>query len=150
MTMKNKFPVRKAISTISHSKSQQGMALLEALIAVLIFSMGILALVGLQGAMVKNTSDSKYRAEATFIAQQKLGEVWANAKSHNTFGSYAVVDEDISVLLPGGKRTVAISPAPNCLVTVTVSWQMPGGDIHNHTTNARVNSMAEPGTCIYK
>jgi len=150
MLMKNKFPVRKPIPASVNSKTQEGVVLLEALIAVLIFSMGILALVGLQGAMVKNTSDSKYRAEATFFAQQKLGEIWANTRNHDAFASYAVVDEDISALLPGGKRTVAISPAPDCLVTVTVRWQMPGGDIHNHTTSARINSMVDPGTCIYK
>jgi len=51
------------------SKTQQGIALLESMIAILIFSMGILALAGLQGVLVKNTSDAKYRAEATFIAQ---------------------------------------------------------------------------------
>lgn len=150
MLMKSNFLAGNAMPPAVNKKSQQGMALLEALIAVLIFSMGILALVGLQGAMVKNTSDSKYRAEATFFAQQKLGEIWANTRNHDVFASYAVVDEDISALLPGGKRTVAISPAPDCMVTVTVEWQMPGGDIHNHTSNARINSMLEPGTCIYK
>ena len=55
---------------------QQGAILLEALIAVLIFSFGLLALAGLQTVMIKNTDDAKYRAEATFIAQQKLGEIW--------------------------------------------------------------------------
>lgn len=131
-------------------QAQRGVVLLEALIAVLIFSMGILALVGLQGAMVKNTSDAKYRAEATFIAQQKLGEIWANTKDRDAFSGYAVVNEDISALLPDGKRTVAISPAPDCMVTVTVRWQVPGGDMHNHSANARINSMVEEGTCIYK
>lgn len=151
MTMKQRcFIACRTISPSLYRESQQGVVLLEALIAVLIFSMGILALVGLQGAMVKNTSDAKYRAEATFIAQQKLGEIWANTKSHDAFAAYAVVDEDISALLPEGKRTVAVTPAPDCLVTVTVEWKMPGGDIHNHTTNARINSMLEPGTCIYK
>ena len=150
ISMKSNDSAQTGRSCAGSKKSQQGMALLESLIAVVIFSMGILALVGLQGAMVKNTSDAKYRAEATFFAQQKLGEVWANTKDHDAFAGYAEVDEDISALLPGGTRTVAISAAPDCMVTVTVEWQMPGGDIHNHTTNARINSMLEPGTCIYK
>jgi type IV pilus assembly protein PilV len=150
MLMKRNFMTRRVMPPAVSGKSQQGMAMLEALIAVLIFSMGILALVGLQGAMVKNTTDAKYRAEATFIAQQKLGEIWANTKSYDAFAGYAFVDEDISTLLPGGTRTVAVTPAPDCLVTVTVEWQMPGGDIHNHTANARINSMVEPDTCIYK
>jgi len=153
ISMKSNDSAQTGSSCAGSKKSQQGMALLESLIAVVIFSMGILALVGLQGAMVKNTSDAKYRAEATFFAQQKLGEIWANTKSHDALAGYAVVDEDISALLPGGKRTVAISPfgaVDACMVTVTVELQMPGGDIHNHTTNARINSMLEPGTCIYK
>ncbi len=128
---------------------QQGVVLLESLIAVLVFSMGILALVGLQGAMLKNTSDARYRAEATFIAQQKLGEIWANTKNHDAFAGYTVANEDISSLLPEGLRTVAISAAPECEVTVTVTWQQPGSDIRNHSISARINSMLEGNTCIY-
>ncbi|HLD10157.1 MAG TPA: prepilin-type cleavage/methylation domain-containing protein, partial [Methylophilaceae bacterium] len=64
---------------ISSSATQQGVVILESLIAILIFSMGILALVGLQAAMIKSTSDSKYRAEASFIAQQRLGTMWVDS-----------------------------------------------------------------------
>lgn len=74
--------------------------MLEALIAILIFSTGILAVVGLQAAMMKGASDARYRAEATFIAQQKLGEIWTNAKKHDALSGYAVAEEDISNLLP--------------------------------------------------
>ena len=52
--------------------NQQGVVLIEALIAILIFSMGIMALLGLQAAMIKNTSDNKYRADASFIANNVL------------------------------------------------------------------------------
>ena len=38
------------------NKFQNGIALLEALIAILIFSFGVLGIVGLQGAMVKGTT----------------------------------------------------------------------------------------------
>ena len=65
--------------------AQQGVVLLEALIAMLIFSMGVLALVGLQAAMIKNTSDSKYRAEASFIAQQRIGMIWADPANALTY-----------------------------------------------------------------
>lgn len=130
-------------------KLQRGVVLLESLIAVLIFSMGILALVGLQGAMIKNTSDARYRAEATFIAQQKIGEIWANTKNQDAFAGYTVVNEDISNLLPEGLRTVAVSAAPECEVTVTVTWQQPGSDTRNHSISSRINSMLEPDTCIY-
>jgi len=123
-------------------KSQQGVVLLESLIAILIFSMGILALVGLQTVMVKNTSDAKYRSEATFVAQQKLGEIWTNSKNLAGLADYAVVDENISALLPDGKRTVTVSPER--VVTVTVTWLLPGEPVnarHNYTTNARIEGI---------
>lgn len=120
-------------------KSQQGVVLLESLIAILIFSMGILALVGLQTAMVKNTSDAKYRSEATFVAQQKLGEIWTNSKNLAGLADYAVVDENISAQLPDGKRTVTVSPER--VVTVMVTWQLPGEVLHNYTTNARIEGI---------
>ena len=73
--------LKKQVLQLSRTfQSQKGVVLLESLIAILLFSLGILALAGLQAAMLKNTSDAQYRAEATFIAQQKLGEMWVNAK----------------------------------------------------------------------
>lgn len=136
----------------SHGRigNQQGVVLLESLIALLIFSMGVIALVGLQAAMAKNTSEARYRAEAAFIAQQKLGEIWVNAKNGNALADYAVSDEDISIVLPEGKRTVEVASAPECTLTISVSWQAPGSDPHIYTTSARLNSLIEDGTCIYK
>lgn len=118
------------------SKMQQGLALLESMIAVVIFSMGILALAGLQSVMVRNTSDAKYRAEATFIAQQSLGRVWVGS---GTLADSAEVNTDISNLIPNGKRTVSISPER--VVTVTISWQLPGDVEHSYTANARIEGI---------
>jgi type IV pilus assembly protein PilV len=112
---------------------QQGVVILESLIAILIFSMGILALVGLQAAMVKNASESKYRAEASFIAQQRLGTMWADT---GNLADYLEADTDISGVLPGGTRTVVMPVAGE--VSVTVTWQQPGEAQHNFTTNARI------------
>lgn len=114
--------------------SQKGAILLEALIAVLIFSTGVLAIAGLQGAMIKNTSDAKYRSDAAFIAQQRLGAMWANPSNLNIF---ALGEEDISALLPNGKRTVTL-PTATGEVKVEIKWQLPGQDVHNFTTYARI------------
>jgi type IV pilus assembly protein PilV len=114
--------------------SQKGMVLLEALIAILIFSMGILAIAGLQAAMVKNTSDARYRSDAAFIAQQRLGVMWADP---DNLATYVEADTDISTLLPDGKRTVTL-PAVGGEVSVVVTWQVPGQALHNFSTNARI------------
>lgn len=109
------------------------MVLLESLIAVLLFSLGILALVGLQTAMLKNTTDSKYRADAAFIAQQRLGLMWTDPSNVATYLEPSP-GTDISSLLPNGRRMVTQPSTGKFIVTIT--WQLPGESAHNFTTNA--------------
>jgi type IV pilus assembly protein PilV len=112
--------------------AQQGVVLLEALIAILLFSMGVLALVGLQGAMIKNTSDANYRVAASFIAQQRIGQIWADPGNAITYlATSAVVSS-----LPSGLLTVT-NPATN-QYKVVVTWTQPGKPTHNFTTIATI------------
>lgn len=108
-------------------KSQHGSVLIEAMVAVVIFSMGVLALVGLQSAMIKNSSDNRFRAEAQLIAQAHLANMMAYGGEASTYVTQ--VDKDkISTQLPNG--TLTFSAITNSMVTVTVSWQVPGGTRH--------------------
>lgn len=127
---------------------QQGIVLLEGLIAVLIFSIGILGIVGLQAAMIKGTSDSKYRIEAGYVAQQRISQIWVDPAN---LANYAENQTDISATsgLPSGKRSttrgaascdldINNQPSLKCFV-VKVEWQPPGStDVHNVTTVAHV------------
>jgi type IV pilus assembly protein PilV len=54
------------------------MTLIESMVAILIFSMGILALVGMYATATTRTSDSQYRVEAANFANRILGQIWAN------------------------------------------------------------------------
>jgi type IV pilus assembly protein PilV len=55
---------------------QSGVILLEALIGVLIFSLGVLALVAMQSVSISNVSNARYRVEAAFLANQILSQAW--------------------------------------------------------------------------
>ncbi len=116
---------------IRAKSAQRGVVLVEAMIAILIFSMGVLAVVGLQAAMVKNTADSKFRADASYIAQQQLGQMWADP---DNLASYPGTTIDVSSLLPNGTLTITQPNADQ--FTVTVTWQSPGEAQHNYTTTA--------------
>ena len=120
---------------LSKMKGQQkGIALIEALIALLIFSMGLIALVGMQAAMISNTTGSKYRADASYLVQQRLGEIWADPKN------LASKTEDISSLLPSGTRTTTVTNTANKQVRVVVTWQEPGdANMHTESAEARVS-----------
>lgn len=112
--------------------SQSGSVLLESLISILIFSVGILALVGLQAISMKNTTQAKSRIDASLLANQRLGQVWVDIPN---LAAYAEDDTDIADL-PNGKRTTAIVGDQ---VTVTITWQMPGSsEINTYQTVARV------------
>jgi len=63
---------------MSTRRKQSGAYLLEALIGILIFALGVLGIVGLQAASLRTTSDSSLRAEAVFAANQLLGQMWTD------------------------------------------------------------------------
>jgi type IV pilus assembly protein PilV len=118
------------------SKSmQEGVMLIEAMIAILIFSIGILAIVGLQATMVKNTADSKFRSDASYIAQARIGQMWADPANVTT---YLETNTNIEPQLPSGRRTVTQLAAGQYQVTVT--WVQPGPNATTHTfsTIARI------------
>ncbi|WP_292935268.1 hypothetical protein [Noviherbaspirillum sp.] len=116
----------------SHEK-QRGMMLLEGLIAIVIFSLGILAIVGLQSASVRHTTDAKYRMDASFLANQSIGLMWTK---RSDLDSFKVTNEDVTSL-PNGKRTIDVNGKD---VTVTVTWQLPGEPAaHSYAIAARIN-----------
>lgn len=123
------------------NKLQKGIVLLEALIALLIFSFGILGIIGLQGAMVKGASQAKYRADASYIAQRRISMMWANPANLNA----ATFNETNTAVpeLPAGQRTTVVTMVgPNATdanVTVTVTWTAPGEDTHQYSANASIS-----------
>ena len=117
------------------TSTQQGVVLIEVLVAILIFSVGVLAIVGLQATMIKATADAQYRAEASYIAQERIGQIWSDAANA---ASYVETNTDISARLPGGKRTVTQGATGQ--FTITVTWLQPGPNqtTHNFTTSVNV------------
>ena len=116
--------------------AQRGVVLLEALVAILIFSIGILGIVGMQANMLRNTSDSKYRADASDVAQQRIGQMWADPSNLANYAGTA------SVPLPSGIMTTVLTgvTATGAVVTVTVTWQQPGDAAsHVYSTVANIN-----------
>ena len=146
------------MKTIVANKHQQGVLLLEAMIAILLFSVGVLAVVGLQATAIKNVAQSKYRSDASFLADQILGQMWAD---RSNIASYAYTGgsppqkvaawvQQVKDALPNAQNTppkIAIvttnyagPPAYNAYqITVTVFWQAPDEhSSHQHQTTALI------------
>lgn len=122
-------------------KHQHGFALLEALIAILIFSLGILGIVGMQAVAVKQSTDARYRAEAAQLAERLIGTMWAgdrtvsvlqarfNTCSSTSCSGYRDWFTDVSTTLPGVVAGTATAPAVTVdgagVVTVSIFWRPP-------------------------
>lgn len=65
-------------------RSQRGSLLIECLAAILIFSVGILAIANLQGTAVAVSTDAKYRSEAAILANALVGRMWASNRTQAT------------------------------------------------------------------
>jgi type IV pilus assembly protein PilV len=142
---------------------QSGSFLLEALIGVLIFSFGILGIVGLQAQSLRHTGDAEYRAEASYLANSLISKMWTDdptilkTKYDSVVGTgagYATFKTD-AASLPGVTATANLptvlvdpaAPAPQPpsqqghVVQVTVFWKVPGDTtVHNYTTTGVVGS----------
>jgi len=108
--------------------SQDGVVLLEALAAILIFSFGILAFLWMQASATRQVTDSRYRLEASFLANQILGDMWVHRDNWTTY----IGTNQAVASLPNGKRTVAVAGNQ---VTVTINWKLPG-ESRNHSYQA--------------
>lgn len=80
---------------------QTGSVLLEALVAILIFSIGILALVGMEATAISTVSDAQYRSTAGFLANQIVGTIRATR-----FANAAVLAQS-NVMVSGPDPTFA-------------------------------------------
>lgn len=120
--------------TLARQKYQRGIALLEALIAIVIFSFGILGIVGLQGAMLKGTTQAKHRADASFIAQRRIAMMWADPANFAAFAETNTIVPE----LPNGLRTTTLVSLPRSQWRVEVRWTAPGEPQHIYSADAYI------------
>jgi len=117
---------------------QGGVALLEALVGILIFSVGILALMGLQAQSIRSTIEAKYRNEAAYLANRIIGTMWVDRSNLAAYDTDAGANlnmvawrNQVAATLPsvvaGGANSPTIQVAGN-QVSVTIFWRMPGAD----------------------
>jgi type IV pilus assembly protein PilV len=138
--------------------NQQGVVLLEALIGILIFSLGVLALVAMQAVSISNVSNARYRTEAAFLANEIISQMWVDrGAGYANLATYAVSGGSASgapaqawvnkvrLELPGSDANppeVAITTpaAGGRQVTVTLRWKAPDAvTVSNHVAVAFIS-----------
>lgn len=149
-------------SLVPTRHSQSGAYLLEALIGILIFSLGVLGIVGLQAASLRTSSDAGLRAEAVFAANQLIGQMWTDDESKLDNYTSAVAGQpyqDFAAQLKAAQggawyQDPAVvldsipAPSPTSrVVSISIKWKIctdptnpacntQDVDVHNYTTSA--------------
>lgn len=143
------------MASVSAARRQRGVMLIEALVGIIIFSIGVLAVTGLQAVSIKTSIEAKNRTDAAMLANSIISQMSVDSKSlaalqasYNSPGGtvYTQWLTDVTNIMPGVsgvsavQPTVAVTPAASAIgVTVTVFWQVPGQDVHNFTTSSQLN-----------
>ena len=96
-----------------------GFVLLEGLIAILVFSFGILAIMGLQIVSINSVRDAKYRSDAGLLANQMLGAMWADRDNLSDYSLNATTTTTICAPVPSTPSTPS---TPNSTKSAVTSW----------------------------
>jgi type IV pilus assembly protein PilV len=117
---------------------QRGSSLLEGLLAILLFSIGLLSLLMLLSATLIESSNARYRIEASLLISDLVSHMWIGDHSLNglktrfadtTSKDYQSWFTSVSNRFPGvsaklNAPQITIDDARN--VTVNIRWQVPG------------------------
>ena len=134
--------------TLSRGVSSiHGFVLLEALVALLVFSLGVLGVIGLQASMGQAQATARFRADAAYLTTEAIGLMWtdtANLTQFTTANCAAYVPcndwkTKVASGLPNGTVDVTVDAATGD-VNVTVGWTQQGGEAHQYSAATTVSA----------
>lgn len=130
-------------ATPSRRGGSRGVALIEALVGVLIFSVGVLGLVGLQASMSRAQGSAKFRADAAYLASDLLGQMWADQQSLARYDSAECATysrcsdwvQKVSATLPASETSVTVGSGN---VAVTITWSTTSEGTHSYVLETAI------------
>jgi type IV pilus assembly protein PilV len=114
--------------------NQKGSALLEGLVAVMIFSFGLLGIAGFQMSMTRQTTNIQYRLEASSLVSSAMGDMEADSTQLTCYTTTpppagcarAVAWYAKVATMPGASTyTPTVTTDANKITTITVFWSLP-------------------------
>ncbi len=133
------------------SAGQSGGSLLEGLLAILIFSVGMLSLLMLLSASLVETGNARYRSEASLLASDLVAQMWTGDRSLTELRARFTEPESedyrhwlaaVNSRLPGTSGATnlpTVSIDDKRQVKIKILWQAPGdGKIHQLLTLATI------------
>lgn len=146
--MKNASPARRSKYGL-RSRRQRGFSLVEVLISVLLLSLGVLGLIGLQARTMEMSGEAEDRNRAAMLADDLASRMWM-AHSVSLSGAQVTewqdfVEDPAKSGLANATGTVAAVAGRTDAVDVTITWRAPTrADSDNSTLRTRIILSRDP------
>jgi type IV pilus assembly protein PilV len=112
---------------VGRARAQQGVALLECLMAMLIFSFGLLGLLGLEAKVMTFSTTSENRNRAAMFASELASQMWLNGTVTPGTAAYTALEGTVNDQTKGGLPSGVVTVVPVVGTTnaadITVTWQ---------------------------
>lgn len=136
-TRLNPRPARTAQRTRS-----RGVSMIEVLVVIVLFSFGLIGMVGLQARAVQFSVSAEDSSRAALLANEIVSTMWGNNSVTLAAGDItawnARVADPTDRGLPNGAGTVDVA---GNVATVTVTWRAPHepvGTVHTYVTQVQI------------
>lgn len=106
------------------SKSDQGFALIEVLVSLVIFSLGVVGLIGVQARALQVSTDAQDRSRAALLAQSLSSEMWVIKSTELSEGVVTAWKAQLKEALPNGEGDITQNTAGTD-ATISVKWLAP-------------------------
>ena len=124
------------------AKAQRGVSMIEVLVVIVLFSFGLIGMVGLQAKAVQASVSAEDSTRAALLANEIASAMWAANTVTLPTGDITAwntrVANATSRGLPNGAGTVTVTAG---VATITVTWRAPhepAGTVHNYTTQVQL------------
>ncbi|WP_036167449.1 prepilin-type N-terminal cleavage/methylation domain-containing protein [Massilia sp. 9096] len=120
-------------------RPQHGIALVEAMVAIVILALGLLGTIGMQARSYTALADAGLRAEATMAAEKLVGLMTTDQANLTSYALAAGATPGARLLpwynetrshIPNAKIAVTVAPAANTngmQVVITIGWTRKAG-----------------------
>jgi type IV pilus assembly protein PilV len=129
-------------SRMQPARLARGLSLIEVLVVIVLFSFGLIGMVGLQAKAVQNSVSAEDSARAALLANDMVSTMWTNNTvnlSSTIVSAWNTQVGDATARgLPNGAGTVTVTAG---VATITVTWRAPhepSGTVHSYTTQVQM------------
>lgn len=119
-----------------------GVSMIEVLVVLVLFSFGLIGMVGLQAKAVQVSVSAEDSSRAALLANEVSSAMWAantvNLPAADITAWNLRVADATARGLPNGAGTVTVA---GTVATITVTWRAPhepSGTVHNYTTQVQL------------